>query len=142
PPVRCAPSPICLRCRVPCESLVSSCCCAADAGDRSAPDHTFPSIQPERDGRKKKSGLSRSELRPVECGRGYAMERAVREGDTGLPQTASALLWSAGNQFRGRDFLVPDLARWSDEPEVMTESVSRSGALAPATRSAQLGQPG
>jgi hypothetical protein len=36
----------------------------------------------------KSTGLSRSELRPVNAGQGCAMERAVREGDTGLHHTA------------------------------------------------------
>lgn len=36
----------------------------------------------------KNTGLSRSELRPVKADQGCAMERAVREGDTGLHHTA------------------------------------------------------
>ena len=50
-------------------------------------DRSRPGKQPVGHGQKN-TGLSRSELRPVNAGQGYAMERAVREGDTGLHHTA------------------------------------------------------
>ena len=43
--------------------------------------------------RSTKKGPSRSELGPLEFGEDYGMERAVREGDTGLHPTAFTYVW-------------------------------------------------
>jgi hypothetical protein len=79
----------------PHQAAVQARVAARTAGCRPKPSRALPPGSCRRAGqrsaaatRQKNTGLSRSELRPVDAGLGCAMERAVREGDTGLHHTA------------------------------------------------------